>query len=143
MTTKVNMLLRTFAYTPFGTFSRLQCGELELFTLEPLPDLNRPELGCINQGVYDVIRNPAAIEFSEWIITDVDHHAGVELRPGLSLEDTDGNILVGNKLGCHNDEWTLADAITGFDKFEHVLNGLHTFRLYVERLPYQPAVKLK
>lgn len=113
----MRLILRRFAYTPLGTFGRLELPDGgELWTLE-LPWLeNRRHVSCIPQGRYEVKRGNFQGKYPNWELQDVPGRSHIEIHRGNVPSDLRGCIAVGKSLGALTNRWAVLQSKDAMDR---------------------------
>lgn len=126
-------LVTAFADTPFGVFSKLTIGELELYTQELPFDGDDSEQGCIDAGIYEVIRDRTSDRDEPWLIINVFARHGVVLGRAFNVDANQPNIMIGERLDSVGGKWCIADQDAAMEKLNALLQDVFTFRLYIDR----------
>lgn len=111
----MKLILERFAYTPMGTFGRLS--GLDIFTLEEPWRNNQRQISCIPEGRYRCKRIMSPKFGNVFEITNVSGRSHILIHKGNTIDDVEGCVLVGNKLGVLGDRWAVLESRGAFDKF--------------------------
>lgn len=133
MTTTAKMKLTDFAHCQFGLFSVLQCGESELYILEPPALLYEDNGGHLPAGIYDVIKKVSPDGDVCFIVAGDNSPGGISFAQGNILKDTSGELLVGTKLIGSDNLWGVGDSEQAMAKLNAWLDGADDIKLYIDR----------
>lgn len=122
------IVLKRFAYTPYGTFGVLEFDDKELYTLEPPWNDNLPNVSCIPTGTYPIFlttyRHNTPDPRDDYATYELRHVPGrqnIKFHRGNTIRDTHGCPLVGMSLG---DGWSVLNSTGAMDCFMHYMDGI-------------------
>lgn len=129
-----------FAYTPEGTFGRLQVGGKEFYTVERPWQDNKPKVSCIPEGDYTLrMRDSAVVSRSTggaysrgWEVTDVKGRTFIMIHVGNTIDDLEGCIAPGKLLSVVNGRWAVGSSRPAFDELMGVLSGQDEWKLTID-----------
>jgi len=105
------IVISRFGYTPMGTFGLLTCPEFSCFTLEPPWINNTPYLSCIPVGEYLTQRTLYTRgDYTTLELMNVPGRSHILLHAGNTIEDTEGCIMPGRRLGFCDSLWAITDS---------------------------------
>lgn len=135
--------LERFAYSPVGTFGRLQVGNLEWFTVERPWLNNQAQVSCIPEGTYtlkkrqsQVVANSTGGAYAEgWEVTKVPGRSYIMIHPGNTMSDLMGCIAPGKTLAYVAGKWAVGSSRTAFDELMRALAGETEWTLEIKQSP--------
>lgn len=129
---RVRLILRRFAYTPMGTFGRLELPDRsELWTLE-LPWVgNRRHVSCIPPGRYAIRRGNFRGKYPNWEVLKVPGRDHIEIHRGNVAADLEGCIAVGKSLGALTNQWGVLRSKDAMDELMASTSAADVGRLLV------------
>ena len=138
-----------FAYTPFGTFGRLQVVDegpmlnvpFECFTVEPPWLGNAVGKSCVPIGTY-----PLVLEYSPrfkrelWELKKVPGRSESKLHPANLASELDGCIAPGLRLGAILDKWCVLASAVALERIHAALAEQKTSYINIRNAPVQGEV---
>lgn len=125
------IVLERFAYTPMGTFGRLNINGWECYTVERPWHNNQPFISCIPEGIYTLQKTVTPSHGNTFILhnSDLDVHKykqdsgryAILIHSGNTMDDIEGCIAPGESLGYVHNKWA-------------VLNSRNTMRQIRDRI---------
>lgn len=123
--------LERFAYTPFGTFGRLEVWEpndgtghvvFECFTIEPEWENNAVGRSCVPVGKY-LLKFEESARFGRflWELKGVPGRAESKLHPANLASELEGCIAPGLRLGAINDKWAVLASAVALERIHSTL----------------------
>lgn len=126
-------LVRTAAHPDHGSFGAFRL-DTEPFcvTLEPYARDNKPNVSCINTGIYLCRRTWSGI-VNGWTfeITDVADRTLVRFHPGNLDDHTGACIILAQYFGKLEKDWAILNSGKTFRKFMKTLEGVNEFMLTI------------
>ena len=138
----------------FGTFGRLQIGDVDLFTVEQPWRSNQPFSSCVPAGIYHVepwvspthgacfiLRNEAASIYKTYDeAKDVlGGRWGILFHVANTAAELQGCIAPGTGLGTPYGRWGVTGSADAMDTLHRVLkNGSHTLDIRWQQPPQWP-----
>lgn len=125
---KPRVFLERFAYVKgMGTFGTMTISSLPFscFTVEQDWEDNKPELSCIPEGHYTLVRgryNQGGYETFE--LRNVPGRSLIKIHRGNTMDDLLGCIAPGKKLGFMHGKWAVVGSTAAFAEFMAALDGV-------------------
>jgi len=69
--------------------------------------------------------------FMTFEITGVEGHTGLLFHPGNTDEDSEGCVLMGEKIMKNSNKWIITNSRTSFEHFMQMMEGIERFTLDV------------
>jgi hypothetical protein len=114
----MDIVLERFAYTPMGTFGRLQFAEFGCYTLEDPWNDNRTGMSCIPVGYYSVTPTRYnAGGYDTFEVENVQGRSQIKIHKGNTHEDVEGCIVLGLELGYIEGNWAVTSSGNAFNRF--------------------------
>lgn len=127
------LTLQRFAHLPeFGTFGRLTCGDLRLYTVEQDWENNQPNISCIPNGEYNLSIHESP-KYGKCLIIHNENlgiakykTAGVPrfgclMHPANLASQLEGCIAPGMGLGYYREQWSVRSSGKALSKIMDVL----------------------
>jgi hypothetical protein len=118
--------IERFAYTPFGTFGRLEYDSNKYFTIERPWEDNKKSVSCIPEGRYKVVwyasptfgRTLAVIGGTVSLFDDPKfQRSAILFHLANTMDDLRGCIGLGRSLGYINKKWAIVSSDKSVKEF--------------------------
>lgn len=138
----MNVSLERFAYTQMGVFGRLTYPGGWCYTLEEVWRDNVKGNSCIPIGMYRVqLGKFGKDSVTRYEVQGVPGRTYILIHPGNTVDDVEGCIVPGTKLGTVNGLWAVVESRNAFDAFMASMQGVDVFTLSITNLPPQGILK--
>lgn len=116
----------------YGTFGALKFeDEVVCWTLEPPDFANEPMKSCIPAQQYMCCRTTSRTFGNTFLLRHVPGRSNILFHPGNLVKDTEGCILLGEKIGELSGDRAVLSSRAAFDRFMDLLNGINEFKLTI------------
>lgn len=115
-------------YTPLGTWGEFTVDDFKCVTLENPWKNNQPNISCIPEGIYSLsMRNSPLVKrltgyTKGWEIINVLDRSYIMIHTGNFIIDTDGCLLVGEKMSSNEQGLMITNSRNTFDKLMNKLS---------------------
>jgi hypothetical protein len=134
---KIDLSIGRFAHTPLGTFGSMKMPDgAVLYTVErPWLD-NKPSVSCIPDGKYNCQpRRFFRGGYDAVEITGVKGRSHILFHIANTMNDVEGCVGVGSKLGAIGQQWAVLASKQAFEHFMSFYGG-RKFTLLIENVVY-------
>lgn len=134
--------LTRFAYSPMGSFGRLEVDDFECFTVERPWEGNQPNISCIPIGEYPLRLGMyyggdgqgGRRDYPAYEILDVPGRSLIKIHIANTMDDLKGCIGPGQTLGYLEGLWAVTSSTTTLGRFMEAMNGEQEARLVIRNI---------
>lgn len=127
--------LTRFAYTPQGTFGKLDFGGENLYTVErPWLD-NKVNVSCVPEGLYKMeLGTYHRGGYAAYELLDVPGRSEIKLHIGNTMNDLAGCIAPGLYLTQIKGKWAVGNSKLAYERFMEAMSGEKYALLHIKRI---------
>ena len=113
----MNIILERTAYTDMGVFGRMAWDSGSCLTVEEVWRHNARGNSCIPIGTYRVQRGRFPKHGEAFEVQGVPGRTAILIHAGNTIDDIEGCIATGDRLGCLNGKWAVMDSRQAYARF--------------------------
>ena len=127
----MNLTLTRFCYSSMGTFGLLQWENGGCYVIERPWEHNASSCSCIPIGTYRVQRGQFPKHGECFEVQGVPGRSAILFHVANTIDDIEGCIGPGERLGCLNSKWAVFDSGKAYKRFmdAHVGQDVLTLRV--------------
>ena len=117
-----------------GTFSTVKVNKRVFCScIEPPEKQNAVGQSCIPEGIYDVVMSNSPHFGYEYKVRHVPNRTSILIHSGNFVKDTDGCIILGDRVGYINAKRAVINSVDTLKEFKNLLNS-NAFKLVITSL---------